>query len=140
MSIPTINWLVDVWWLDVFLCTITYVYNYVCSNGTLRNSIPMVPSSLDSKDNEKTNHNQPEGEIHNIPGYPYYVTLSVMYVGTGMNSQPLDPPYTYDRLESVEKLHTPGIYDQLGAAQQPLRSYAQYDKLPKARRVSYIMR
>ena len=52
--------------------------------------------------------------------------------GTNMDSQ---PPCTYDRLESVEKLHPPGIYDQLGAAQQPKRNYEQYDKLPMARRV-----
>ena len=48
----------------IYTYIITFVYNYVCSNGTLRNNIPMATNPLDSNDNEKTNHNQPGGEMH----------------------------------------------------------------------------
>ena len=66
----------------------------------------------------------------------YHVEVNV---GTSLNTQPLHPPGTYDKLASVQPLHPPGTYDKLGALQEPLRKYDGYDKLPLARKVRYVI-
>ena len=113
-------------------------YTYVCiySNGTLdKKDLPMVTNPL-NENGECEKADKSEGKI----SYYRKDTVCMMChvevdVGTSLKSQPLHPPGTYDKLESIQPLHPPGTYDKLGAVQQPLRKYDAYDKLPLARKV-----
>ena len=63
------------------------------------------------------------------------MTLSNVESDEGTNMNYSQPSCVYDKLESVEELHPPGIYDQVGAVKQLKNNYDLYDKLPRGRKV-----